>query len=207
MIDVPSACAADAERVAALLDTGLLDTKPEASFDGITYLAKLLMGAPMSAISLVDHTRQWFKSRHGFEQTETPRSVSFCTHAVVSEHPFVVLDAQKDPRFSRLPMVVGPPNIRFYLGMPLVTKTRAVLGALCVYDTAPRAAVHPDHLNAMTVLARLVVDEIELRRLAETDGLTNVLTNTSFRRVADLETRRAQRYDRPLSCIVIDVSR
>jgi len=205
MTDVPTSCIPEADRVAALLETGLLDTPAETSFDGITYLAKMLMGTPMSAISLVDQTRQWFKSRQGFDLTETPRSVSFCTHAIVSEHPFVVSDATKDPRFADAPLVTGPPFIRFYLGIPLVTKSRAAIGALCAYDTKPRALVHPDQLNAMTILARLVVDEIELRRFADTDGLTNTLTNSAFRRAADVEVHRARRNRRDLTCVVADV--
>lgn len=205
MTDVPTSCVPETSRLAALLETGLLDTPPEASFDGITYLAKMLMGAPMSAISLVDQSRQWFKSRQGFDLTETPRSESFCTHAVTSEHPFVVLDAAKDPRFAEAPLVTGPPHIRFYLGIPLVTKSGAAIGALCIYDSAPRTVVDADQLNAMIILARLVADAIQLRQVANTDGLTHTLTNAAFRRAADVEVQRSRRYQRDLTCVILDV--
>lgn len=200
-------CVNEDARLAALLGTGILDTAPEATFDGITWLAKSILGTPMSSISLVDRNRQWFKSRQGFALTETPRSESFCTHAIIAEHPFVVLDAMKDSRFANLPIVAGPPHIRFYLGMPLVTKSRAVIGALCVHDTVPRETVHPDQLNAMAILAKLVVDQIEMRRIAETDGLTNLLTNVAFRRAGYAEAERASRYKREMCCIVLDVDR
>lgn len=205
MLDPVPLCSNDDLRVSALKSYSILDTPPEVAFDGLTWLAKMVLNTPMAALSLVDANRQWFKSRHGIDFQETPRSVSFCTHAVAAEQPFIVPDAHDDPRFANSPMVSGPPYVRFYLGMPLVTRERFVLGALCVYDTEPRAFVSADQLNAMNVLARLAVESIELRRVAETDGLTNMLTRTALSRAASIETRRARRHHRPLVCLVLDI--
>ena len=44
-------------------------------------------------VSLVDEDRQWFKSHYGIAACETPRSMSFCAHAVLSKRPLVVEDA------------------------------------------------------------------------------------------------------------------
>jgi GAF domain-containing protein len=198
-------CANEPGRLDALRSTGLLDTPAEAAFDGITWLAKTQLSAPMSAISLVDRDRQWFKSRQNLDIVETPRDVSFCTHALVTEHPFIVMDTSRDTRFAHSPMVVGPPQVRFYLGMPLITKERFALGALCVYDTTPRAAVTPDQLNAMSILARLATDSIELRRIAESDGLTNLMTRSAFRRGATAELSRCKRHQMNAACLVADI--
>jgi hypothetical protein len=50
----------EAQRLAALNDTALLDAPSEPSFDDLTRLASLTFGAPIAAISLADRGRQWF---------------------------------------------------------------------------------------------------------------------------------------------------
>src|SRR5438093_1318864 len=89
----------DAERLAALHALGLLDTPPEERFDRITRLLTLVMHVPMAYISLVDADRQWFKSSCGLSTTQTPRAVSFCGHAILSDEVTVVPDAAQDRRF------------------------------------------------------------------------------------------------------------
>lgn len=69
-------------------------------------------------VSLVDETRQWFKSRYGLEAEETPRDIAFCSHAIMDSRVLTVPDAISDPRFRENLLVTGQPNIRFYSGAP-----------------------------------------------------------------------------------------
>lgn len=104
-------------RLAVLDSLNILDTDAEEVFDRITRLASRLLGTPMSALSLIDRDRQWFKSRVGLHDTETPRDWAFCSHAIHGQHEFVVHDAHADPRFHDNPLVTGAPYIRFYAGV------------------------------------------------------------------------------------------
>ena len=70
----PSIPADDASRLRALRALRILDTPPEERFDRITRLAAQIFNVRISVISLVDEKRQWFKSRHGLDASETPRS-------------------------------------------------------------------------------------------------------------------------------------
>ena len=95
----------------------VLDSEAEASFDGLVQAAATICGTPIALISLIDRDRQWFKANVGLEGvSETPRAISFCTHAIEQHGLFVVEDASLDPRFAANPLVTDDPHIRFYAG-------------------------------------------------------------------------------------------
>ncbi|MEH6434533.1 putative bifunctional diguanylate cyclase/phosphodiesterase [Massilia sp. DD77] len=156
----------EAHRIASLYATSLLGTGPEEAFDRITRLTARLLMVPMAVISLVGKDTQWFKSRTGTDLQQTPRDVSFCGHAILSDEPLVVPDAVNDPRFSDNPLVVGGPGIRFYAGVQLHSVDRMKLGTLCVMDHKPRT-LSSEELEDLRELARLVEQQIYHRQLAQ----------------------------------------
>ncbi|MBL8538203.1 MAG: GAF domain-containing protein [Hyphomonadaceae bacterium] len=159
MIPAPTP-ANELQRLAALLRLKLLDSTPEASFDALTRCLARGLSAPVALISLVDEKRQWFMCRVGLEARETPRDVSFCGHAICGTEPLVVPDALSDPRFFDNPLVVGPSNVRAYLGAPLITREGLVLGTLCAIDTKPHAWTPEDIAFArdLAIAAACLVD-------------------------------------------------
>jgi len=196
--------AAEQARLDALYRYDVLDTPSEESFDRITRLAKGVMQTPIVLVSLIDRERQWFKSREGLDVSETPRDISFCTHAIQHDAPMIVHDALLDLRFRDNPLVVGGPMIRFYMGVPLRTPDGQNIGTLCAIDRQPRTP-SADQMALLQDLARLVVDELELRQLATTDSLTGAMTRRGFMREAQQAFERACRYRHPLSCIMLDI--
>jgi anti-sigma regulatory factor (Ser/Thr protein kinase) len=159
-IDEPNA---EDARLQALRKYQILDTEPEIAFDDLALLASHICETPMAAISLVDEDRQWFKARIGFTAVETPRSISFCTHAIQQRDIFVVPDALDDERLRHNPQVAGDPHIRFYAGAPLLTREGHALGTLCVVDNKPRKLTETQ-LEALAALCRQVEAQLELRR-------------------------------------------
>ncbi|MDQ4064086.1 MAG: GAF domain-containing protein, partial [Actinomycetota bacterium] len=149
----------EAQRIASLRGLHILDTPYEERFDRITRLAQRLFSVPIALVSLIDVNRQWFKSCIGLDLRETPRSTSFCAHAILSDEALVIPDAQLDPRFADNPFVTGPPHIRFYAGQPLVGPNNQKLGTLCIIDRRPRQ-LDTDNLNALRSLAALAENEL-----------------------------------------------
>jgi GAF domain-containing protein len=151
------------KRLKVLWQYEVLDTVPEELFDDLTELAARICEAPIALISLVDEKRQWFKSKVGTGVNETSRDFSFCAHAIRQSDLFIVPDATKDARFASNPLVTSDPRIRFYAGAPLITADGYALGTLCVIDKVPRE-LRPDQKQALVILARHVVSQLELRR-------------------------------------------
>jgi len=154
-------------RLSALRQLQVLDTAPEDRFDRITDLARRFFGTPIALVSLVDADRQWFKSRIGLDACETPREVSFCGHAILTEETFVVRDAASDGRFSDNPLVTGEPFVRFYAGHPLVAPGGERIGTLCVIDHVPRPFTEADAaaLADFAALVEAQLADVELLRL------------------------------------------
>lgn len=157
----PEIPANEAVRMQCVLSSGLLDSPPDERFDRITRLTQRLFGVPITYIALIDKERQWFKSKMGLTLTETPRDISFCGHAILGNDIFCIPNAHNDDRFKDNPLVIGPPNICFYAGMPLSGYDGSKMGTLCIIDTQPRDLTEDD-ISAMRDLADCVESEILL---------------------------------------------
>lgn len=147
------------ERLAALRELLILNTPPEERFDRIVAFAAQEFDVPLAAISLVDSERTWFKSIVGAEIRESPRGISFCGHAIMTEEATVVPDALSDTRFSDNPNVVTAPFIRFYAGAPLKLDSGHTVGTLCLFDHVPREFDEMS-LAILGALRDLVVEEL-----------------------------------------------
>ena len=154
----------ESERVSTLKGYGLLDTPNEPEFDAIVREAAAAMGTEVALVSLVDEHRQWFKAKIGLAATETPRSISFCTHAIRGREVFIVEDASLDQRFANNPLVTGDPNIRFYCGAPLEAPDGKRIGTLCVLGDKPRATPTPQQTAKLAELACRTVAAFEKRK-------------------------------------------
>lgn len=150
------------ERLERLRSYAILDTTPETDFDDVASLASLICATPTALVTFIDEERQWFKSKIGFDPRQTYRDYSFCAYSILGDDILEVPDAQADPRFADNPLVTGEPGIRFYAGVPLITKDGYHLGAVSVIDNVPRSLTD-DQRDALRALARVVMTHLDSR--------------------------------------------
>jgi len=161
---------------------GLTD---DSRFTKITDFAASLCKAPIALISLVETDRQWFPARTGLVTRETPRSSSFCAHAMLGTDIMVVPNALSDARFAENPLVLGEPHIRFYAGAPLTAEDGTPLGALCIIDSIPRSGLTPIQREGLSVLAANVMAMLTLKRSADRSDRRLGEQESKFRILAD----------------------
>lgn len=171
-------------RLSVLNDLVLLDTPADPYLDALVSLASRIFNVETVLISLVAEDRQWFKARVGLDAIETPRNMSFCAHAILSDHPLIVEDARLDARFSDNPLVTGCPNIRFYAGQPL-TVAGEPIGTLCLIDPNSRR-LNDVELKNLKDLALLAEGHIAMRgQTAQIAQLQQVLSSEQRRGMLD----------------------
>ena len=156
----------DPNRLAALEETGLLDSPNEQAFDRFTRLAGHLLQVPVVLVSLVTDERQFFKSSVGPPDTlpenrETPLSHSLCRYVVETAEPFIVADTHADPNLRDKPAITEM-GVRAYAGIPLRSADGHTLGSFCAIDMQPHDWTDAE-MMVLRTLAEAVQTEIELR--------------------------------------------
>ncbi|MEA2719204.1 MAG: phosphoserine phosphatase RsbU/P [Candidatus Eremiobacteraeota bacterium] len=153
----------ESARLEAIRRYDVLDTPPDGSFDRITALAAEIFDVPIALVTIVDHERIWFKSKHGLDGVDQiDRDPGLCASAVLQDQPYIVEEARTDPRTLANPLVAGKFGLQFYAAAPLRTATGHRLGTLCIIDREPRM-FSPRQADVLQRLSEIVVDELELR--------------------------------------------
>lgn len=192
------------DRLAALDSYDILDTPAEPQFDRIVRLIKDIFDIPMAIVSVIDGHRQWYKAYDGLGQSEVSLEHTFCRHTLLDDRALIVEDATNDSRFSANPHVTGQAHIRFYAGTPLTTPDGHNIGSICAIDTKPRRFTARE-TRILNDLAAIVMREMELRRDATIDVLTEVMQRRAFEKAARQAFEQGRARDRRLACLILDI--
>lgn len=193
------------KRLETLKSLNVLDTPAEERFDRITRMTRRMFNVPIALVTLVDESRQWFKSCIGLRLNEAPREISFCGHAILDDDVFIIPAASKDDRFSDNPMVTGEPYVEFYAGCPL-TVDGCRLGTLCIVDHITRTFTDED-VAILRDLASTVEIELSALQIATHDELTGVLNRRGFLSTANNILNLSIRNKFPVTLVYLDLDK
>ncbi|MEO6651635.1 MAG: GAF domain-containing SpoIIE family protein phosphatase [Ilumatobacteraceae bacterium] len=129
-------------RLEALRRSGMLGRRTFAEFDRLTQLASVLIGAPVSLVSMIDEDRQYFTSHFGLSDElsrarETPIAQSVCATVVELDAPLVIDALIADPKWIDHPARTEI-DVAAYCGVPIRDRDGNVLGSFCVIDDEVR---------------------------------------------------------------------
>ena len=139
---------------------GLLDAASDKSLDGFTVLAAILLDVPLAGISIVDSSNIWFVSRYGIEQESISKKDGLCASGLHKDSCYFVEDTLQSECMRNNRMVTGAMRLRFYAGVPLISKAGKRLGSLCVMDRVPRK-FSKEHQRLLELVAQLLMKALE----------------------------------------------
>jgi len=154
--------AEEERRLELLHSLGVFESAPDATFDALAASAATIAGCPVALLSLADRHHHRVKASHGAAPAAVPREVALCEWVLKQPKGLELPDTRSDRRFADHPMVVGPPHVRFYSGLPLVVEGLRV-GSLCVMDTQPRTLA-PAQRAALAQLATVASELLAQHR-------------------------------------------
>ena len=152
-------------RVEELLSYKIMGAPAEFAFDDIVDFATEITACPVAFVHFIDSEKQWAMAAANVprETSECQREDSICNVVIRQNDVVVIPDTLEDDRFKNLACVCDTPNIRFYMGAPLINTSGFALGTLCLVDFEPRQMDY-QKVEAIKVLARQVVAHLELRK-------------------------------------------
>jgi HD-GYP domain-containing protein (c-di-GMP phosphodiesterase class II) len=102
----------------------------------------------------------------GFERDSgPPLDGTYCVRMTRGDLPNVIPDATADSRVTGL-AITRDAGIGAYVGVPVVLSDGSLYGSFCCLSTQPDPALAERDIKFMHVMARLVADRIERRRLS-----------------------------------------
>lgn len=116
--------------------------------------------APVAWIGLLESDGERILAVAGSRATHFSATTSFAAQIGDLREVVIVPDATADSRLSSHPMVLQPPNVRFYAGAPLLDGDGRVVGALSVLDRSPRT-ISEEQIGTLLLLARHASRELQ----------------------------------------------
>ncbi|WP_170113041.1 diguanylate cyclase domain-containing protein [Ahniella affigens] len=179
MINAISAVLQDPGRLSSLAATELFAADGDPVFDALTLLTRQLLGAPVSALSVITPAAQQLVSTAGNESgwlaARSALEYSICKTAVQDNAALFIEDTRADPIWSTH-LAVTESGIGSYAGVPVHREDGTALGVICALSPQPRPWSQSER-ELLRNLANLTTAEVRRRELkAISDQLAQQLS-------------------------------
>ena len=163
----------EAERLDVLYQLNILDSAPEADFDGIVQLAAFIAQTQQAAIHLIDVDRQWCKAAL-HDSPDIKRQDSLCAQAIFTPNAVTYLSDLSQHT------TVSQQHSGSYFAVPLCVKPDLAIGTLCVSDPKVQT-FSTQQQQGLQLLANQVVTLLQQRlTLSKLSAQQQTLENISL---------------------------
>lgn len=141
-LDVARENARETTRERAVEASGALELGDSPDLQALVEDARRSFGTAMAAVSVIYRDWQYVLAATGLPKGVYSRRASLCDHPVTdSRRVFCVADVPRDLDPAETLGTVNDRVVSFHAGASLLDPSRLVLGAFCVFDPKPRAAL------------------------------------------------------------------
>jgi len=174
------------QRVKSLSEFDLEYDKLQPEFENLTRLAASIAGTDISLVNLIDSYTQWSVSHFGMAVIQMPREESVCNYTIQQEDYFEVRRLDLDERFMEMDFVTGEKGLKYYMGLPLTTKSGDRIGVLCVVDKDEKH-LSEEKIDQLKIIAQEIVELLQLKKeLYKTRKQVNDAIQTKNKIVHDI---------------------
>jgi phosphoserine phosphatase RsbU/P len=160
---------------------------PAQRYDRVVRLAQAIFGAPIAALNLIGNDSQFTVASVGIPRGEMPVEDSICRVTVQQNQILQVRDLREDERFAAIPAVTGSPRVRFYAAVPVRGQSGQNVGALCIFDLAPRS-LGREQKEMLADLGALLEHELAVQEEMDLAGqVQQLMLPTSAPDIASVE--------------------
>lgn len=185
-------------------------------YNTVVEYATSLMNTPAGSLTIFEEKKgemtlvalKGFSKKFSKRKRWKVRQGGLTSYILNHDEPLAVEDVRKYRRFDN-PVMLRE-GIRSLVASPLKAEGR-IMGILYVDDFKSRNYTFHETslLSLLSTYAAMAIEQTRLmestRLLAITDGLTGLYNHRHFRQQLNVETSRAERYQRSLSLMMIDI--
>lgn len=165
-----------------------LTTTPDPFFDHIAQLAASICGTQTAFVSFSDHNSAWIKAGVGVFKAGLPKPDGFLCALRRQRRRVHILDAEQSQNDELARLIYTVNGARYCVVQPLIWPDGDVIGALCVLDPIPRAALPARDADALARLAECATEHLKEQELLALVGCRPRRSDTDYS--APVETWR-----------------
>jgi len=126
-----------------------------------TRMAATIAGSSYVTINILDANIQWTVAAENMATGQLARTETICQYTIDQRTPLEIKDLATHPSYQHLAFVKQHPELRYYLGIPILTELGSPIGVLCILDKN-NLDLSANTVSVLQMLANQILQRLRL---------------------------------------------
>ena len=187
--------------IAALSQSGLLDTAAGEAFHRLAWLISEVLEAPHCLITLLDGSLFWCRSELDLDSEDVRDGLKPFYQSVVLPEVFECADARIEPDFYDLDLVQRRNGVRFYTGVPIADGVGFQCGVVSIAGPEPRRLTQTERTK-LRCFADQVESELKVLSLMQEEANLRFEVSKAFNAKSTFLSQMSHEIRTPIAGII-----